>query len=131
MGRQTAQAEAFSVMAAAMYEQRFSVVRTVSTNDGRGGVTEAPNTIASGVPGLFKPYPTGQREVAVAGQLKGVADGDVRLPAVFNAAHLDLRETDQLVMAALGSQPQQTLHVVTPSTFQGTWIKATVRVLGA
>ena len=130
MSRLTAQGEAFSTIAAAMYEQRFSIIRPVSTNDGRGGWTETTNTLASNVPGLFKPYAVGQ-EVVVAGQLKGVADGEVRLPAVFDSINLDLRETDKLVMAPLGTQPEQTLSVLSRTAFQGTWVKAAVRVLGA
>jgi hypothetical protein len=46
--------------------------------------------IATDIPFGFVPYDTA-KEIVIAGQLKGFADGDAYLPAIFDGGALDVR----------------------------------------
>lgn len=112
------------------FKDRCSVKRNAEADDSKGGWSETPSTPYTSIPCAFVPYPTGQKEIVIAGQPKGMADGDVWLPAKFNSALLNVKESDQLVMAALGTEPERTFHVVFPAPHQGILIQAAVRLVG-
>lgn len=119
----------YPTLAGAIYNDRFSVQRVSQVNDGRGGWSETWSIGGSGIPGAFVPYATGQKEIVVAGQPKGMADGDVWLPAVFNSAELDVTEKDRLIQAANGLEPERILEIVFPAPHQGILIQAAVRLI--
>jgi hypothetical protein len=121
----------YQAIATAVYGDRCSVVRTSESDDNRGGWSGTTSTVASGIPCTFVPRGTNQREVVVAGQLKGYADGDVWLPAQFNTALLDVKEGDRVVIGANGTEPARTLEIIFPAPHQGIVIQAAVRFVNA
>lgn len=121
----------YPAIAEQVYPHRCSVKRITQADDGRGGWTETTAIPYSDIPCTFVPYRTGQKEVVIAGQPKGMADGDIWLPAVFEDAQLEVRESDHLMIEALGTEPERTFHVVFPAPHQGILIQAAVRLLGA
>lgn len=114
-----------------VYPHRCSVKRISEVDDGKGGWTETPSTPYTNIPCTFVPRSTNQREIVIAGQSKGMADGDIWLPAVFDDAYLDIRESDQLVIEALNNDPERTFHVIYPAPHQGIAVQAAVRLVGS
>lgn len=120
----------YPAIAARVYPHRCSVKRVTEVNDGKGGWTETTATPYSDIPCTFVPRGTNQRELIVAGQNKGFADGDIWLPAIHESSRLELREHDQLVIEALDNEPERTFHVIYPAPHQGILIQAAVRLVG-
>jgi hypothetical protein len=119
----------YQSIASVVFGDRCSISRVAQTDDGRGGWTETWSTRTTGIPCTFVPYATGQKEIVIAGKPKGMADGDVWLPALFNNAALDVKEADRIVIAASGSEPARTLEIVFPAPHQGIQIKAVARYI--
>lgn len=118
-------------LATLAYDHRCSVVRDTTVNDGRGGWTETPGTIVSGLPCTFVPRSTNQREVVVSGKVVGMADGDVWIQAQVDGSALDIKALDRIVIAALGTDPQRTCEVIFPAPHQGILYQVAVRLVGA
>lgn len=122
----------YQSIATSTYDERCSVSRVTQTDDGRGGWDESPLVvIASDIPCALVPYKTGQREIVIAGKPKGMADGDVWLPALFNGSALDVNEADRIIIAANGSEAERTLEIIFPAPHQGIIIQAAVRLVNA
>lgn len=120
----------YPAIAEQVYPHRCSVKRITQVDDGKGGWTDTPSTPYSDIPCTFVPYNTAQRELIIAGQPKGLADGDIWLPAVFEDARLEIRDGDELVIAELGLEPERSFQVVYPAPHQGILIQAAVRLTG-
>lgn len=117
----------YQSIATSIYPHRCSIQRVSELDDGRGGWSESWSLVETGIACAYVPYPTGQRELVIAGQPKGMCDGDVWLPALFNSEELDVTEKDRIIIAALGSEPERILEIVFPSPHQGILIQAHVR----
>lgn len=118
-------------LAARVYDHRCSIARDTQPDDGRGGWTTTPATIASGLPCTFVPRGTNQREVVVGGKLVGMADGDVWIQGQLNGSALTIKAQDRIVIAALGSDPQRTVEVIYPAPHQGILFQVAVRLVDA
>lgn len=120
----------YPAIAGATYSDRCSVSRVTQTDDGKGGWSETWVSTTTGIPCGFVPYPAA-KEIVIAGKPKGMADGDVWLPALHNGAALSVNEKDRLVIAANGAEPQRTVEIIFPASHQGIIIQAAVRLVGA
>lgn len=113
---------------AAVFKDRCSVQRVTRLDDGRGGWVETWAATTSAIPCAFVPYPAA-KEIVIAGQVKGMADGDVWLPAIFESSALDVTEKDRLLIAASGLEPERALEIIFPAPHQGILTQAAVRLV--
>lgn len=118
----------YQSIATVVYDDRCSISRATQVNDGRGGWTETWSLIATEIPIGFVPYDTA-KEIVIAGQSKGYADGDAYLPAMFDGEALDVNEADRLIIATNGVEPERALEIIFPAPHQGILIQAIVRLI--
>jgi hypothetical protein len=116
----------YQSIAELVYSDRCSVSRVTQVDDGRGHWVDTWSLIATDIPVGFVPYDTA-KEIVIAGQLKGFADGDAYLPAIFDGGALDVNEADRLIIAANGAEPERALEIIFPAPHQGVLIQAVVR----
>jgi len=121
--RLTAQGQAFSVMATAMYTDRCTIRRVSKVKGADMGNTNSETILASDVPCRLQPSSAQEREVA--GATEGSTAYTVRLPYWQNDVPVALDSTCYLDIAAReGGVEAQTLHVVAPLPGSGTKLDA-------
>lgn len=118
----------YPTLATAYYDHLCSIVRDTESDDGRGGWTSTPSTIASDLPCTFVPRGTNQREVIVGGKVVGMADGDIWIQATLNGSALTIKAQDRITIAALGTDPSRTYEVIYPAPHQGILFQVAVRL---
>lgn len=123
MDRLTAQGQAFSTMAEAMYTDRCTIRRRVASKAADGGNLVTDHVLAADVPCRIRPSSAQEKEIAAATQ--GSTAYTVRIPAWQHEVPVDLDSSCFLDIAARdGGVEAQTLSVVAPLPSSGTQIDA-------
>lgn len=125
MDRLTAQGKTFGIAAAAMYVDRCTIMRPSSTIGPHGGrIPGAPTVLAADVPCRTSPASASERQLA--GATQGETALKIRMPAWQDDQLVEVDATCEIIIAARGGIPAQTLKVVAPLPNQG----LTLEVIG-
>lgn len=118
MDRLTAQAQVFAVASRAMYTDRMTIRRPASTKGATAGnVPSTAEVLATDIPCRIRPASADERELA--GATQGTNAFVVKAPALDGSSLIQIDSKCELVIAARGHVPAQTLKAVSPLPNQG------------
>lgn len=121
MDRLTAQSQAFATIAQAVYTDRCTIKRKVSTKSGLD-TTFTQQIVATNVPCRLRPSSAEEKQIAQATQ--GSTAYTVRIPMWQGQSVIEIDSKCFLEIAARGKVEAQTLQVVAPLPSSGAGIDA-------
>lgn len=120
--RTTQQGQAFETIAGAMYDDRCTIRRRVTTKSSSGGNLVNDQIVAADVPVRINPSSAQEKEIA--GATQGSTAFTVRMPAWQNETPIDLSSPCFLDIAARDGVEAHTLSVVAPLPSSGAKLDA-------
>lgn len=122
MDRSTFTGQTFETMAAAMYEDRATIKRRVSTKGPDGGNLISDQILASDVPIRIRPSSAQEKEIA--GATQGSTAYTIRIPAWQGPVPIRLDSDCFLDIAARGEVEARSLSIVAPLPGTGSKLDA-------
>lgn len=115
-------------IAKAVLTNKCSVIRVIESKGTAGGNTRSTSTVVTGWPCLSGP--ASSFEKIIAGQAQASVDEVVYLLGADSGVQLDVKGTDQIVIAASDAQSERTFSVTgAPRNHQGIIIEAPVALV--